>query len=664
MVMPCRLPMFRLPTARFAGRLGAVLLAWRLTVGFALAAAGLPASVPPPAVELDATAVSAFAAAAIPAAMRDGKIPGAVFVVVQGNRVVCEQAYGVADLKTGRPVSTNQTLFRVASISKIFTAASALELVQAHLLDLHRNVNAYLTRFHIASAFGAPVTLANLLTHSGGFDDCEFGYAARSPAARLALGDYLKAYQPARVRPPGLFSVYDNYGYALAGYLVQKASGIPFADFEQERIFGPLDMAHSSFSPDARLRRELATGYWLDDGTPRSCSRNYINITPAAGLCTTAADMAGFMAALLTDRQPDGARLFPTNVIRGLETQQFASTPDVSGWCYGFNCVSLAGRRALRQNGQWSGFNSVLLLFPRQHCALFLAYNLCDYLRLEQAISRQFAEKFIPPDPPMAAPAGLADSPAADSFAPLLGTYLSERAAHDAPELVFPAEIEVSPAPGGNLDIGGQPYREIAPLVFEHVEPNHAAAAESGRRVAFRVGRDGAVRDLITQSATYHRASWWAGARGQNFLMSALTVVFVSALVLWPAMVLMRFVFADASRKPAVSSGRRRPHFSLLARGTAFAACVLALWFEFSFALAEGRLGPFADFYGLPASVRQLLWILPLLLGLTALLAVCSAVVWRRRVWHPAHRWHYLLLTAALGLFVYAFWQRHLLFVG
>ncbi|HEX5399804.1 MAG TPA: serine hydrolase domain-containing protein, partial [Verrucomicrobiae bacterium] len=312
--------------------------------------------------------------------MREGKIPGAVFVVVQGDRVICEKAYGVSDLESRQLVSTDRTLFRVASISKILTAASALELVQSNHLDLHRDVNRYLGRLHVASAFGQPVTLFNLLTHSSGFDTCVFGYAARSAASRLSLRNYLREFQPERVRPPGRFSVYDNYGYALAGHLVQRVSRTPFADYVRERILAPLDMRHSSFAPDAVQRRHLAAGYWLDGETPRACGRSYVNVTPAAGLCTTASDMANLMVALLANQRPDGSNMFPAGVLRGLKTQQFGSSPDVPGRCFGFDCVSIAGRQALRQTGQWPGFNSVLLLFPKQHCGLFLAYNLCDYL--------------------------------------------------------------------------------------------------------------------------------------------------------------------------------------------------------------------------------------------------------------------------------------------
>jgi CubicO group peptidase (beta-lactamase class C family) len=630
--------------------------------------AGLPAhaaDLPKPAIQdLSPASVDAFAEAQIPPAMRDGKIPGAVFVVVHGGQVIADKAYGVANLETRQPVSTSQTLFRVASISKILTAASALELVRAHRLDLHRNVNRYLTRFHIASAFGQPVTLFNLLTHSSGFDDCEFGYAARSAADKLSLRDYLMRYQPARVRPPGRFSVYDNYGFSLAGYLVQKVSGIPFANYVREQILDPLDMAHSSFSPDAALRKRLATGYWLDGETPRASGQTCVNIMPAAGFCTTASDMSDFLVALLTDRRPDGSKLFPASVIQGLETRQFAANPDLPGRCYGFNRISLDGRQALRQPGQWPGFNSVLLLFPKQRCGLFLAYNLCDDLRMEQRISRQFVEDFIPPALATGAPEEKPASPGADAFTPLLGAYLSARAPHDAPELGFPHEVEVSRLPDGNLAIDRQPYREIEPLVFGKIEAGDLVSRPDGRRAAFCLGPDGQPAYLITQNGAYRRATWLESESGRLFFLRTVSMVFLSAVVLWPIMALIRFLLASGTQQPAASPHRPLANLSLAARGTAFAACALALWFEMSFALAELRLKPFADFYGFPTPVKHLLWALPVLLVFTVALILFSAIAWRKRLWHPVHRLHYTLLPVAMGLFLYAFYARHLLFIS
>lgn len=604
--------------------------------------------------------VSAFANAAIPSAMRSGKIPGAVFVVVRGDQVICEKAFGVADLKSRARVFPDLTLFRVASISKILTAASVLQLASAGRLDLQRNVNAYLSRIHIAQAFGEPVTTADLLTHSAGFDDCEFGYAARTAEDHLSLSKYLAQYEPVRVRPPGLFSVYDNYGYTLAGYLVQKVSGMPFAEFVQKQILDPLDMDHSSFRPDAVMRRQLATGYWLDGDAPYACRPNYINIVPAAGFCTTASDMADFLVALLANQRPDGERMFAPDVLRGLETRQFSAGPNMLGRCYGFERVCLADRTALRQIGQWPGFNSVLLLFPKWHCGVFLAYNLCDDEQLVRRVCRRFAEQFIPSDAEGDTATRVPTNVAIESLTPFIGSYLSERAPHDMPELEFAHEIDVAKSPAGELEIGGRLYRPIGPRSFVETAISGPGGTPGGRRVMF-LGGDGALH-LITQDGAYRRVDWMDSAHGRLFLLRAATLVLLSVFVLWPIMEFMRLT----SNKPpqTIRPSRARVTFSLMARASAAAACALALWFEISFLIVQGQLRPFATFYGLPAPVQHMLWALPALTFFAAALAVFCIFAWWRSIWHPAHRIHYTLLVAALGIFLYAFCSMHLFAAG
>ncbi|MCB1126907.1 MAG: beta-lactamase family protein, partial [Verrucomicrobiae bacterium] len=159
---------------------------------------------------LSRSEIAAFADSVIPTALETSSIPGAAVSVVQDGRVLLQRGYGLADVDEKRPVSANETRFRVASISKILTAAAALRLAQSDRLDLHEDVNHVLQRFVIAPAYDEPITLHDLLTHTSGFDVCWLGYAARSPADHLSLRDYLSCFQPQRLRPPGSFSTYDN----------------------------------------------------------------------------------------------------------------------------------------------------------------------------------------------------------------------------------------------------------------------------------------------------------------------------------------------------------------------------------------------------------------------------------------------------------------------
>ena len=99
------------------------------------------------------------------------QIPGVTFSLVQNGELFLAKGYGYANLEQQIPVSADRTLFRVGSISKLFTATAIMQLVEKGLINLYENVNKYLQKFQIEDYYPQPVTIANLLTHTAGFDD-------------------------------------------------------------------------------------------------------------------------------------------------------------------------------------------------------------------------------------------------------------------------------------------------------------------------------------------------------------------------------------------------------------------------------------------------------------------------------------------------------------
>src|SRR3989454_2828814 len=229
-------------------------------------------------------------------------IPGAVFLLVKDGEIFFTKGYGFANLEKKTPVVPDKTLFRVASISKLFTATAVMQLSEQGLLKLDDDVNKYLTLFQLEANYPQPVTVVNLLTHTGGFDDRFIGMAARSVSEVVSLGPYLAARMPPRVLPPGEVSSYSNHGMALAGYLVEVISGVPFARYIDENILQPLGMRRSSFLLPPHLAPDLAVGYIYKDDASQPVPFDYLNkVGPAGSLNATATDIAPFMIAHLQD---------------------------------------------------------------------------------------------------------------------------------------------------------------------------------------------------------------------------------------------------------------------------------------------------------------------------------------------------------------------------
>ncbi len=178
--------------------------------------------------------------------LRANHIPGATVSVVKDGQLFFAKGYGSADLQEGRPVNAQTTLFRIGSVSKPFTATAVLQLAEQGKLNLHADVNIYLKTFHLPATYPEPITLAHLLTHTAGFESRATGMeAARTTSDLEPLGQLLAEHIPARVRPPGELTAYSNYGYALAGYIVEQVSGMPYAQYVEQHIFQRLRMRSS-----------------------------------------------------------------------------------------------------------------------------------------------------------------------------------------------------------------------------------------------------------------------------------------------------------------------------------------------------------------------------------------------------------------------------------
>ncbi|HEY0300450.1 MAG TPA: serine hydrolase domain-containing protein, partial [Rhizomicrobium sp.] len=174
-------------------------------------------------------------------------LPGAVIAVVQDGKPVLLKAYGVADAVRRTPIDTQRTLFRVGSITKVFTAIVALQLAREGRLDLNRDVNFYLKRFQVPETYARPITADILLAHAGGFAEDRrgrYGFDAVRVTADpppMAPGELARMLAP-RVRAPGLFSSYDNHGFGLLALVETAIDGTSFRAMMRKRIFAPLGM--------------------------------------------------------------------------------------------------------------------------------------------------------------------------------------------------------------------------------------------------------------------------------------------------------------------------------------------------------------------------------------------------------------------------------------
>ena len=425
--------------------------------------------------------------------MQEQHAPGTAVVIVHDGKVIAQRAYGMARVETGTPVDTARTLFRVGSVTKPLTAAAVLQLVDDGRLDLFRDVRDYLPRLELR--YG--VTAHQLLTHTGGLDVKFAGNFTRSPEALEPLPDYLRRSLRTAVQP-GLFYSYSSSHYAVAGWLLEQLSGLPYDDAMAARLFTPLGMTATTTRqpPDDALLDGRAAGYTWDGAQYQRLPFRYTNTGPAGALSTTAADMGRFMRAMLGDGSLDGVRvLSPASRAKFLRPQ-FRDHPHLPGVTYGFHEWHTHGRTLLHHDGTLDDHVGVLLLDPDAGFGLFAASN--SNPGIANHLLAPVLDHLYGPETPPSLPAPLRGTGHAKEVA---GVYLdSNRTRHDLSSVraLMPMLQARIVADGDAVSFAGRRWVEVEPFVFQ--------ASGSGDPIVFR---GPGARVLQTWNSTYQRLEWW-----------------------------------------------------------------------------------------------------------------------------------------------------------
>ncbi len=332
-------------------------------------------SAPTPAHSLDEADLTAFFDGILPLQLERSDIAGATVLVMKDGNVLLQKGYGYADVKSKKLVDPTSTIFRLASISKLFTWVSVMQLEEQGKLNLDTDVNQYLD-FPIRPAFNKPITLRNLMTHTAGFEETLDEIIITNPKQAVSLRDYLIANQPMRIYPPGEIPAYSNYGVGLASYIVQRTSGEPFEQYVQEHIFGPLGMTHSSFyQPLQKPLVELPSEGYRSNTTKPPVGFEIFNPVGAGGISSSAADMGRFGQALLNGGELDGKRILKPETLALMWTPQFRASDQLPPICMGFYQDWRNHLHWIGHEGDLIAFHSLFFVEPTQKIVLFVSYN-------------------------------------------------------------------------------------------------------------------------------------------------------------------------------------------------------------------------------------------------------------------------------------------------
>jgi CubicO group peptidase (beta-lactamase class C family)/D-alanyl-D-alanine dipeptidase len=298
--------------------------------------------------------------------MAEKGLPALSIVLVDGPHAVWARGFGMADPAGGTP-ATAETPYRVASVSKLFTDLAVMKLVEAGRVSLDTPITRYVPEIHPANPYGGPITLRELLAHRAGI--------VREPP----VGNYFDPSSPtlaATVRSldsttlvyaPGTRTKYSNAGVALAGYVVERVTGEPFAAYLQRAVLDPLGMTGSSFDPSPALLARRARGrMWTTDGRSFDAPTFRLGIAPAAGLTASMLDLGRFLSALFAGGVGPGGRVVAESTLAAMWGIQFGARGQSSGFGLGFAVSELDGHLMIGHDGWHYGFGTQLSALPRE----------------------------------------------------------------------------------------------------------------------------------------------------------------------------------------------------------------------------------------------------------------------------------------------------------
>ena len=614
--------------------------------------------------ELSPETVAALVDEIVPAQLSAAGIPGASVAVVLDGETILARGYGVADVEDGRPVDAD-TIFRIGSIGKLVTFTAVMQLVEQGQLDLGADVATYLDfelpdrlQHHPFRGDPGPITLAHLLTHTAGFEDARGGYSLDA-ASVPSLAEAMRERMPARIFRPGEAVAYSNYGAALAGYVVERVTGQPFAQYVDEHVFAPFGMERSSFAQPLppELAPHLARASRIIDGELVRDRFVYTAMTPAGSTSTTGRDMARFMLAHLGH---GGAVLSP-ETLGVMHERQFSHHPRLDGMAFGFVERTVNDQRVLFHGGDIFSYQSGLFLLPEHDLGLFVSYSGGGYgepLTLFHALLDTFF-------PAMDTPTRQQAAGAAERSRAYVDEYHANRRSYSSDEslLGLMEAMRVGVSADGFLEVSvlGETTRfaEVEPGVYIALRDGHSTFPYGAlQTLVFAEGDTGRTM-LFTDGKVSYEATPWYRSTG-------VTLLAIGGTALLCLLTLLGWSLASALR---AIRGRRslQPRVATVARWTAgiFAGSVLVSLL--GVALIAGSIDPILGqplaAFGVEPAWSPLLYVPEVLLIATGIaLAPLAVVVWHRRLWGVLARLHYTLLAALALVFLAVLTYWNLLF--
>ncbi|GEM45593.1 serine hydrolase domain-containing protein [Deinococcus cellulosilyticus] len=287
-------------------------------------------------------------------------------IITQKGKITFEKSVGLADVNRSLP-NTSDTVYRVASITKSFTAVAVLKLQEEGKLKVTDPLSTYLPDY----PNGQNITLHHLLTHTSGvFNFTERANLLSFSGTRPSLAELTRTFdqEPVYFKPGEGFH-YSNSGYILLGRVIEVASGMPYETYLQQKVLSPLGWKASGFHRDDVVVPARAEGHQPSgEGFEKANLFTYEVTHAAGGLSATPRELAQWLPGILS-----GKLLAPESVQRF--TSPVFTDPRGNPYAYGVTVGKLLGKTYVGHGGALPGYTSFMAYFPDEQLGVVLLSN-------------------------------------------------------------------------------------------------------------------------------------------------------------------------------------------------------------------------------------------------------------------------------------------------
>ncbi|MBO9711618.1 serine hydrolase domain-containing protein [Sphingomonas sp.] len=499
---------------------------------------------------LEKTDLDAWLDGFMPNALRGGDLAGAVVVVVKDGQVMTARGFGYADVAKKTPVDPYKTLFRPGSVSKLVTWTAVMQQVEAGKINLDADINTYLD-FKIPPRGGQPITMRQIMTHTAGFEEAIKDLIGYDGSKVMPIDAYLKRWTPHRIFDAGTTPAYSNWATTLAGYVVQRVSGMKFDDYVDQRIFAPLQMQYATFRQP--LPKQLAP--YMAQGYPKASEPakpfEIVQPAPAGSLSASGVDMAKFMIAHLNNGagllRPETAAMMHDSPLDKVNPRSLI--PPLNRMELGFFETNINGREVIAHLGDTENFHTSLHLFMKEGVGFYVSFNSAGHegaahqVRLD--LFRDFADRYFPSTEK---DGKVDDKTAAEHARLMVGLWESSRKPSsnflDVINLIGQTTVTVDAH--GKLLIPSLKGANHAPVVWDEIAPFVWREHGGHDRLAAQVVDGKVVRwsyDLPAPFTVWDRVPFGRSGAWILPLLYASLAVLALALLYWPVAAFTRWRF-------------------------------------------------------------------------------------------------------------------------